>query len=178
MQGGVRSEGRRLCITVRSRLAYGERLQQLSVSSFVFLPSSIEWMQRQCHLAEDSGLADSQPLAGAGAWSCCYVLLLSEGFASFLSLENTYRNCRVPEARGPTLKLSGTERAAGSPGVEGSEMIEHKVEPRVSGRRSQSQSIPGTPTFYLTVAEDSTQFPSLSPFLPHPSCLLLSLSLC
>lgn len=55
MQRGVRSEGRRLCITARSWAAYGERLQRLSVSSFVFLPSSIEWRQRQCHLAEDWG---------------------------------------------------------------------------------------------------------------------------
>lgn len=77
-------------------------------------------MQRQCHLAEDSGLAGSQPLAGAGAWSCCYVLLLSEGFASFLSLENTYRNCRVPQKLGgPHLNCQGLREQLGPLGSKG-----------------------------------------------------------
>lgn len=104
--------------------ASGERLQRLSGSSVVFLPSSIEWMQRQCHLAEDSGLAGSQPLAGAGTWSCCYVLLFSKGFASFLSLENTYKDCRVPQKllaapRASHLSYQGLREQLGPLGLKG-----------------------------------------------------------
>lgn len=96
-----------------------------------FLPSLVDAVW--CHLAEDSGLAGSQPLAEAGSWSSCYVLLLSKGFASFLSLENTYRDCRTPQKQ-PTppgaahFSCQGLGQQLGPLGLKGL----HRVELHIS----------------------------------------------
>lgn len=82
-------------------------------------------MQPWCHLAEDSELAGSQPLAEVGTWRCCYdVLLLSKAFTSPRSLENTYRSGHAPQKHltalgAPNFSCQGLGQQLGLLGLKG-----------------------------------------------------------
>lgn len=97
-----------------------------------------------CHLAEDSELASSQPLAEAGTWSSCYGLLLSKGLPHFFPWKILMEMIMFPRSTYPHLEPHTSAvrdgNSTGYPGLAGSRIL-LKVEPHISGRIFQSHPV-------------------------------------